>query len=115
MKSDEIINGGDRNATLLNNFFINAITNLKMTVYSGVDPQAGNISHQSLKVIFILVYMLLKLLQQGESSISVCRDIMNEIRKLSTKIKHKESYPNHWYACKDVNPIQDQKAPKHRN
>ena len=52
VESDEIINENDGDASVLNNFFVNAITILKMSEYSVTDSRASSISHTVLKAIF---------------------------------------------------------------
>ena len=49
---DKIVNEDRRNATVLNNFFSNAVENLKIPEYHGADTRADDISHPVLKAIF---------------------------------------------------------------
>ena len=52
VEGDKIINEDRRNATVLSNFFSNAVENLKIPEYHGADTRADDISHSVLKAIF---------------------------------------------------------------
>ena len=85
MEGDEITYQDDRNATVLNNFFFNAITNLKLQEYGGTDLLADKISQPVLTAI--LTYRkhpntdVLRKLHRVKVSIE---DVMTEIRKLNS-------------------------------
>ena len=49
---DEIISEDNINTTVLNDFVLNANTNLKIPELSGTDPRTDNISQQFLKATF---------------------------------------------------------------
>ena len=87
-----MINVDEKNAKLLNDFFSNAVKNLKITEYHQADPLTDNISHPMFKVIIKFrnhpsvtpIKNLKNNLTFSFCGVSI-ESIIKEIKKLSTR------------------------------
>ena len=92
IEGEEMTNVDEKNAKLLNDFFSNAVKNLKITEYHQADPLTDNISHPMFKVIIkfrnLPSVTPIKNLKNN-STFSFCgvsiESIIKEIKKLSTR------------------------------
>ena len=92
VKGEEIINAGGKNAEIVNNFFSNAVKNLKIPEHQEGEPHTNNISHPIFKAIMKIInhpsVTVIKNLNNGSRD-NFCRvcveDGVKEIKKLSTR------------------------------
>ena len=78
-----MVNEVDRNPTVLNSLFFNAIKNLIIPEYSGTDPRADNIKYRKHPSIGSIKNVII-----GEKFIFLkvsIENVIKEIRKLNTR------------------------------